>query len=115
MRVRWLCTFVMIALAYSSAPTMAAKITVEKVDNNIEMITIVGDLEFADGQKFADTVSNVQRAVVAFASRGGSVAAGLRIGKIIRLRNFATIVPDHVLCASACALAWLGGARRFMG
>jgi hypothetical protein len=36
-------------------------------------------------------------------------------GKIIRLRNFATLVPDNVRCASACALAWLGGAVRFMG
>jgi hypothetical protein len=113
--MRWLCTFVMITMAFASAPTRAATIAIEEIENDSDMITIVGDLEFADGQKFANTVTDIHRAIVAFASRGGSVAAGLRIGKIIRLRNFATVVPDHVLCASACALAWLGGTRRFMG
>jgi tetratricopeptide (TPR) repeat protein len=55
------------------------------------------------------------KAIIAFQSDGGSVIAGIEIGKIIRLRNFATLVPDNVRCASACALAWLGGAMRFMG
>ena len=39
--------------------------------------------------------------------------AGLSIGKQIRQRGYATLVGAK-LCASACALAWLGGAHRYM-
>jgi hypothetical protein len=52
---------------------------------------------------------------VAFRSDGGSLLAGIRIGMLIRVKNFITVVPDGAQCASACAVAWLGGARRFMG
>lgn len=36
-------------------------------------------------------------------------------GQAIHLKGFATLVPDGVQCASACALAWLGGIPRLMG
>src|SRR5262249_30191975 len=41
--------------------------------------------------------------------------AGIRIGAQIRAKRFNTVVPDGAQCASACALAWLGGVRRFVG
>src|SRR5262249_47282731 len=41
--------------------------------------------------------------------------AGIRIGSVIRSKKFATVVPDAAECASACALAWLGGTRRDVG
>jgi hypothetical protein len=34
---------------------------------------------------------------------------------LIRLKGFATLVPDTSTCASACAIAWLGGAKRLAG
>src|SRR3954463_10911563 len=37
------------------------------------------------------------------------------MGESIRLRNFASIVLTGSRCASACAVAWLGGTRRLMG
>jgi hypothetical protein len=45
-------------------------------------------------------------------SDGGSVLAGIEIGEAIRLKGFQTLVVER--CASACALAWLGGTQRFM-
>jgi hypothetical protein len=45
-------------------------------------------------------------------SNGGSVLAGIEIGEAIRLKGFQTLVVGR--CASACALAWLGGTQRFM-
>jgi hypothetical protein len=52
---------------------------------------------------------------VAFDGDGGSLVAGIQIGETIRLKNFSTVVPNGKRCASSCALAWLGGTRRFMG
>jgi hypothetical protein len=37
------------------------------------------------------------------------------MGALIRAKKFATVVPDGASCASACALAWLGGIRRLVG
>jgi hypothetical protein len=39
----------------------------------------------------------------------------MEIGRAIRLKGFGTLVPQGFQCASACALAWLGGSPRFMG
>jgi PAN domain len=41
--------------------------------------------------------------------------AGLGIGRTIRRKGFVTVVPPAAECASACALAWLGGSQRYMG
>lgn len=50
-----------------------------------------------------------------FNSEGGNLMAGLEIGRAIRLKGFDTLVPDKMYCASACALAWLGGKTRWAG
>src|SRR5262249_30341744 len=42
-------------------------------------------------------------------SPGGNLLAGLRIGEFIRAKDFETMVAPGHLCASACALIWLGG------
>jgi hypothetical protein len=47
-------------------------------------------------------------------SPGGSVRAAKEIGMRIRVRRFDTVVPSGELCASACGLVWLAGAKRFI-
>lgn len=47
------------------------------------------------------------------ASRGGNLFAAVRIGEVIREKRFTTVVPDKETCASACALIWLAGAKRY--
>lgn len=64
---------------------------------------------------FRQKAATINKAIVAFQSDGGNLLAGLEIGKFIRLRNFATVVPENSLCMSACAIAWLGGTQRYMG
>ena len=102
-------------LVYSIASpcAYAAEIVVDR-DRQPVIVTVLGTLVVADTQKFLDRTSGLQKAIVMLASDGGSVIAGISIGKTIRARNFETAVPDGVRCASACALAWLGGTSRFM-
>jgi hypothetical protein len=45
---------------------------------------------------------------------GGSAVAGIQIGESIRLKGFTTVVAGNARCASACAIAWLGGTPRLM-
>jgi hypothetical protein len=94
----------------------AATIQVAPLDSSeTAVVTIEGALEYSDIEQFQTKTSNLTKAIVMFGSDGGNLAAGIDIGTAIRLKGFWTFVPDGVRCASACALAWLGGQKRLMG
>ena len=80
-----------------------------------DIIFVVGQLSIGDDKQFLKVALNSENAIVVFQSPGGNLFAGIEIGKAIRLKGFFTLVPDGVQCASACALAWLGGRSRYMG
>lgn len=46
-------------------------------------------------------------------SEGGNIYEGRGLGQVIRKAGLSTHVPDH--CASACLLAFIGGATRTLG
>jgi hypothetical protein len=94
----------------------AATIAVSPLDSNERgLVTVTGTFENSDIEQFRTKTSLLSKALVAFASNGGSLNAGIEIGTMLRLKGFASFVPDGARCASACALAWLGGAKRLMG
>lgn len=109
-------SFVVLWLLSSAAAT-AAEIDVKLIDNKSVLILVEGDFEHDDVEAFRTKVATLStsRVTVAFRSDGGSLVAGIRIGTLIREKKFATVIPDGASCASACALAWLGGTKRFMG
>src|SRR5260370_3436968 len=93
----------------------AAIISVDpSVGGQPALVSVDGDLEPGDGDQFRSKTSFLSNAMIAFRSDGGSVVAGIQIGESIRLKGFTTTVTGTARCASACALAWLGGVRRFM-
>jgi hypothetical protein len=93
----------------------AANIELRQADAGPALVMVEGDLELNDIEIFRSKVASLSKATVAFRSDGGSLLAGIRIGMLIRVKSFTTIVPDAAQCASACAVAWLGGVRRFLG
>jgi hypothetical protein len=97
-----------ILLATTPAPAATITISPQTTDRPI-VIMVEGTLVRMDGDEFAAKTAHLPSAFVAFSSDGGSLLAGLRIGEAIRRKRFSTIVPDGRRCASACALAWLGG------
>jgi hypothetical protein len=100
------------------ATTAARAATIDVVSlgpNDPSLVKVTGPLESGDKDLFLRKILSVSSAVVAFDSDGGSLVAGIQIGETIRLKNFSTVVPNGKRCASSCALAWLGGTRRFMG
>lgn len=78
-------------------------------------IFIDGDIGYADREVFLSKIAPFSDGVVILNSDGGNAYAGIEIGKAIRMRGFKTWVPSGSRCASACAIAWLGGTRRLMG
>lgn len=97
--------------------TRAADINVKTLENGSTLIVIEGRFDLSDVETFRTKIEPLPaaKATIAFRSKGGRLLAGIRIGTLIRAKKFTTVVPDGASCASACALAWLGGARRFMG
>ena len=113
MRIGWRGVAAIVAL---HASAQAATITVSPPNSSgIAFIEVVGDFENGDEEAFRIKTSGLTKAVVLFASDGGSLTAGIQIGKDIRLKGFVSVVPEGLRCASACAIAWLGGSRQFMG
>jgi len=99
-----------------AACAQAASIVIESLGPNKPMLVMIqGTIVENDAEQFRLKVNDISAAVVGFQSDGGNLISGLSIGETIRLRNFTTIVPENARCASACALAWLGGTQRFMG
>ncbi|WP_119389813.1 PAN domain-containing protein [Taklimakanibacter lacteus] len=78
------------------------------------LVTVAGELDFADTVEFLRKTQDLIHAVVLLKSPGGNAVAGVQIGRAIRQKGFRTVVPSAINCASACALAWLGGTPRLM-
>jgi hypothetical protein len=104
------------SILLTAAPALAANITLGPQKPDQPNVVMVEGLLVADDEgQFGAKTASLPSAFVAFSSDGGSLVAGLRIGEAIRRKGFSTIVPDGQRCASACALAWLGGVERFIG
>lgn len=104
------------SILLATARALAATITLApQTPDRPNVITVEGPLDSVDGDLFAAKAASLRSAIVAFSSDGGSLLAGVRIGEAIRRKGFSTFVPDGRRCASACAVAWLGGVERFIG
>ena len=104
-----------ILAGFAAAPAYAAVIDIDiSVNSAPTRVFVSGELFNGDEERFAKLTFELENAIVIFNSPGGDVDAGLAIGREIRRRGFATLVPAKYECASACAIAWLGGKLRYM-
>lgn len=89
----------------------AANIEVRDLKDG-QNIHISGTFKEGDDDKFTRALLESKNPNVSFDSPGGNLLVGFAIGNAIRLRNVNVFVVDEAMCASACALAWLGGTHR---
>ncbi len=100
-------------LAVLLRPAAAAEITITAIDELLSAISVRGPIENGDGSAFESLARTSNAKVVILESPGGALIDGLRIGRTARQVGLATLVPAGSSCMSACALAWLGGQKRF--
>jgi hypothetical protein len=105
------CALVSLPLLLCSAESRAGYVNILRSGKAI-MVIVGGELLPGDGEIFRRRTSGLSKAVVMFWSAGGNLMAGIEIGEVIRTKGFDSLVMYR--CASACALAWLGGAHRSM-
>ncbi len=114
MAIRGLIGALAIAAALAGMPARAADIRVATLANG-PYVLVAGEFEDGDGERFVRlTAALPKTTTVVFDSPGGNLLAGLKIGETIHARGYATLVADGSTCASACAIAWLGGTKRFL-
>ena len=107
---RWFAVLMLGVLASSHA----AEITIVRgAKGDSDVIKIKGEIKTGDDEKFRVLALGSRRAIVQLDSNGGRLSPALEIGKMIRLRGFATAVQD-ANCSSSCAMMWLAGEPRYM-
>ena len=115
MRLGTMAVAAIMDILLCSRPAWVAEVVhLPGVGSQPPTLKVIGPLLTGDERKFVQFALSVDHAVVTFNSEGGSGHVGLEIGKAIRLKQFFTLVTKGTYCASACALAWLGGTKRFM-
>jgi hypothetical protein len=108
---------VQLVFALISAAANAADIKVDKVANSeLFTVRVTGMFQKGDGEKFEKAVAPLPDlfVVVLLNGNGGDLDSALAIGTEIMHRGFSTAVQAGVICASACAFAWLAGDTRYM-
>lgn len=105
--------FLLICQMLALTPASLAGVHVLPRDGGAFVI-VNGEITAKDAIELDLVALSYPRAAVLFESPGGNLMAGLRMGETIRRMGYSTGVAPGTRCASACALAWLGGVSRFM-
>lgn len=86
----------------------------EHQNNSPSLLAILGIGEIENGD--ADKLDKILRkfpkkknTVIYLKSKGGSLHEGMRLGRYFQKHRIKTVVEGNSVCASACALAFLGG------
>lgn len=111
MMPRTMLAFAMLPLSGISS---AAEIEHRSFSDGTGGITISGDIESADVERFRTVSLRYEKAFVVLDSPGGALRPAIEIGKLIRLRGYTTYVPREAVCTSSCALIWLAGSPRWL-
>lgn len=94
-------------------PALAGDIQFHKSDKGAGYITFDGEIQPGDADKFRKLAAANNADMVFLDSQGGSLSEAFEIGRIITVSSYSTIVMDDNWCASACALIWIAGEKRY--
>lgn len=107
-------------------PTFAAKVRIEIPEDVMPSIHIDGEIDQRTPQQIETAIKEIKtvisnrnlpretelRMALMLKSEGGDVEAAIAVGIIARQYNMMTMIEKDGICASACALTFLGGVNR---
>ncbi|WP_327212299.1 hypothetical protein U8Q06_09965 [Rhizobium beringeri] len=100
--------------SFLAGPSYAA-ISYERMTlaGDMRALVVSGEFEISDDPvAFAGEVAQFKPAFITFRSGGGNVVSAMKTGRMIRALGISTLQIRSAECASACALAFVGGVRR---
>ena len=81
--------------------------------DGLRFVVVEGEFAASDDLSlFTNAVRANQATIVSFNSPGGNVYKAIELGRLIRKLGLSTVQVRGLECASACALAFLGGVSR---
>lgn len=107
---RLLAALVVLGIAASAE---AAEFSLSRLDP-FDVVHLKGPMISSDVETFERFTHGKQDVIVVLESAGGALLSGIKIGRIIRERGYATEVKPKTVCSSACAFAFLAGKTRHM-
>lgn len=119
--MRW-GSIVLAGMVMASSSAMAASIYTVPVDARTQQgdlvrttaIKLQGEIVLGDFARFKKVADRAGPGTFVYLeSPGGTAIEGMMIGEYVREKRFETVVDDRTTCASACAMIWLAGVRRF--
>jgi hypothetical protein len=114
-KINYIITFVLFAFHCSATHSLEFSIH----GNNSKTLTAVsgtGSVVGDDSERLERFLLNLPRksnSALYLNSRGGSLSGGMKLGKYLRKNRIKAVVEGGEICASACALAFLGGTDNF--
>ena len=108
------CFFAFIAALFATPAQAGINLIPGTTDSGLRYIVLSGDFVAGDdASEFLTKALELDPHVISFDSPGGNVASAMRYGRLIRALGLKTMQPRSLNCASACALAFLGGTERY--
>jgi hypothetical protein len=105
--------FLFVALMHSGAQA-DLRFVPRSTDSGVSYVVVEGSFAYEDDlDGFVRVISSHNPTAVLFNSPGGNVSKAIELGRLIRAAGIYTMQPRGAECASACALAFLGGVQRF--
>jgi hypothetical protein len=106
-----LCFFAMTLVAQASALEFSIHPNAASMPA-VTAILAQGDIAEGDVERLSEFLSTValrKTTAIYLASPGGSLFEGMHLGRYFSQNHIKTVVEGNRICASACALAFLGG------
>jgi len=88
----------------------------ENDSKTLNAIMATGEIRYDDVEKLDRYLSHLPRkkhTAIYFDSPGGNLLGGIRLGRYFKKNGIKTVIQGDSICASACALAFLGGTDRY--
>ncbi|MCY1669028.1 hypothetical protein [Rhizobium sp. SL86] len=104
----------MLLSSLAAVPAVAAEITTRRI-SCFQHIHIEGEIGRGDDLRIEQLLRENPQNVVSFNGVGGDAILAARIGAAISEHRAWTFVLSEATCQRGCALAWLGGVKRYMG
>ena len=95
--------------------SFSSALNFSKHDNDsktLNAIMATGEIKYGDTNKLDKYLSKLphkKHTAIYFDSPGGSLSEGIQLGRYFKENKIKTVVQGYKICASACALAFLGG------
>jgi hypothetical protein len=114
LRFALVVSVLLITFGAALKPARALEYLADATPDGKPHILVTGEfMQNEDLDRFERLVATTGAENVTFNSPGGSVYTAMELGRTIRRLDLGTIAVRQLECASACALAFLGGTMRY--